>query len=98
MEVKDIMGRTWHLFPGIYRNKSIRNCLRGLESNEDYTIFYDDGIFQFERKRGSKKIVCEISVGAFYDICNGLYDKTEINNRINDFILQQLYLKGVELE
>ncbi len=49
-------------------------------------------------KEEVKKIVCEISVGAFYDICNGLYDKTEINNRINDFILQQLYLKGVELE
>lgn len=92
------MGRTWHLFPGIYRNRSIRHCLRDLESNEDYTIFYDNGIFQFEREQKNKKVVCEISVGAFYEICNGLDDKTGIDNRINDFILQQLYLKGVELE
>ncbi len=92
------MGRTWHLFPGAYRNKSIRNCLRGLESNEDYDIFYDDGIFRFEQEKGNKKVVCEISVNAFYEACNGLDDKTEIDNRINDFILQQLYLKGVELE
>ncbi len=58
------MSRTWHLFPGKYRNKSIRNCLRGLEDNEDYTIFYDDGIFQFERKRGSEKSKREWSVPA----------------------------------
>lgn len=92
------MGRRWHLFPGIYRNMSVRSCLRKLKSNEDYTAYYDDGLFRFEREKENKKVVCEIGVKQFYEICNELSNKAEISNRINDFILQQIYLKGIELE
>ena len=91
------MNRRWHLFPGAYRNRSIRACLRNLESNEDYSVFYDNGMFQFERKKNDK-VVCEISINVFYEICNELFNKAEINSRIDDFILQQLYLKSIELE
>lgn len=69
-----------------------------MEGNEDYTVFYDDGIFRFEREKEDNKVICEISINVFYEICDELSDKVEISNRINDFILQQLYLKGVELE
>lgn len=98
MEVKDCMGKSWHLFYGIRRRKSIINCLRRLEDNNDYTMVYDDGIFQFEQEKGNAKVVYEISINTFYDICSGLYNRSEINNRINDFILQQLYLKSLESE
>lgn len=93
------MGKSWHLFYGIRRRRrSIINCLRRLGDNNDYTMVYDDGIFQFEQKMGNTKVVYEISINTFYDICSGLYNRSEINNRINDFILQQLYLKSLESE
>ena len=92
------MGKSWYLFSGVHRRRSIINCLKRLENNNDYTVDYDNGIFQFEQKKGNIKVVYKVSINKFYDICGGLHDNSEINNRINDFILQQLYLKSIELE
>lgn len=91
------MSKSWHLFSGIQRRKSIVNCLRRLENNKDYKMFYDDGVFRFEQKKEKAEVIFEVSIHTFYDICAGLNNKSEINNRINDFILQQLYLKSIEL-
>ncbi|WP_318065961.1 hypothetical protein [Clostridium boliviensis] len=68
-----------------------------METNKDYTVLYDDGVFRFEQKKENTEVIFEVSIHTFYDICAGLNNKSEINNRINDFILQQLYLKSIEL-
>ncbi|MDW2799775.1 hypothetical protein RZO55_19555 [Clostridium boliviensis] len=91
------MSKSWYLFSGLQRRKSIVNCLRRLETNKDYTVLYDDGVFRFEQKKENTEVIFEVSIHTFYDICAGLNNKSEINNRINDFILQQLYLKSIEL-
>ena len=90
------MSRSWHFFTGIQRRKSIVNCLRRLVTNKDYNVFYDDGVFRFEQKKENEEVIFEVSIHTFYDICAGLNNKSEINNRINDFILQQVYLKSIE--
>lgn len=97
MEVRGSMGKRWHLFPGAYRDRCIRSCLKNIVNNEDYTFFYDDGIFQFEQKKDTL-VVCSININVFYEICDELSNRSEICNRINDFILQQLYLKSTENE